>query len=948
MPFKTIDQVQEASKYAQTLKAELNRNLQRAKSYHYFENFSFKDGTEGPVVLVGKISDNLVKDVKKYGGQHKAKGKLQKDGSSVKYTLAWGSVTDEKLKQALRPADIQKVIQVDYLEGGDEEEEGEISTQPQSPGTNVTGLAQSPGAAPSGPAQSSGQTTEQTPGTRPPTRPWTTARAQQGQRGGLAIDQMRQALERAQKNIAQAKKNAPQAAAGIDLLVDQIHGFLEADDVTAAGQKIRELTTAIQKALDFSDTTERIKRTQALDKEIQRLRKLNAQACQPLDQPLRELIPLAGLQDKGPQWKAAYQTLVGQVETIRQTIGTAQLAQARQSVTDFQNNPGPHLARVQGKVRDATAAIVADIDAELDLSQSNPERVRKKRRFLPDTKDKRFHKEVTLPLREVLNRVKGALADPANTANVLTAIKETEDLIAALEKQRVYYADTSKIDPQDTAYHDQRERKVEAITGHQQDLRMMVDQLRNVLRLQMQPVVSVLESLPTLLNDAPGELKSAGKEIGDLLKDDTNPARRSALIQTLDAKTAAGFVLALESLNDADQAKVSNDIMTTHAGNPALLEQLALEGIRLEAENVRLVNPDPTNRMGSFFRSNTAGAVLPKHYVTRTAQGQQFLKRTAGQMYDQLKKIEESVEIDPAKAAQQKDKAAQQEDIARGLQEHRRMATALVKDFTRNPEAVPEDVARLAGEFYEQALQSSEGDEEFAITSVGGFLMLRLVVPLLYPGFSQTNDEEYKKGNQKVKARIEHQRRAAALQAKILQNMANGVELGGKEPYMQPLNDLVKLPSGEWAPQTAQLRNFMKEVALRGQISKNREKLENMKPTLPQVLAHPQARQIFREFLEKENSVAQLDFWLACQRNPTGTDAQKVFNEFVASNAPRKVNLGVSTTAGLHNCNQRGNWSNPPWGPVVQEMENQMDRDTWKRFQADPNRLNRLKLAMLK
>src|SRR5262249_3527906 len=154
------------------------------------------------------------------------------------------------------------------------------------------------------------------------------------------------------------------------------------------------------------------------------------------------------------------------------------------------------------------------------------------------------------------------------------------------------------------------------------------------------------------------------------------------------------------------------------------------------------------------------------------------------------------------------------------------------------------------------------------------------------------------------KKEIEAQRRSAALMAKVLQNMSNGEELGVKEEYMAPLNDLVKDANGEWGLGAKALRTYLKIVADRGRYRLNAPQQEQAdrlpslsQADLPRLLNHPAARQVFHDALVVLDDVESLDFWVKAQAKPSGAAAQEVYDSYLADGAPKQVQLSSAQLA---------------------------------------------------
>jgi hypothetical protein len=168
----------------------------------------------------------------------------------------------------------------------------------------------------------------------------------------------------------------------------------------------------------------------------------------------------------------------------------------------------------------------------------------------------------------------------------------------------------------------------------------------------------------------------------------------------------------------------------------------------------------------------------------------------------------------------------------------------VIDDMTQDPESVPPEIAKICNTFYEEAKRVSGGDEEFATTQSGGFLILRCVIPSMisanalevneiedrYREVKMQAKEKWVKSGKNAKdfvapemsrsdkseiAKLQEKQRLVTLQTKVLQNISNGVEAGEKEAYMVPMNGAIK-KDGNYTPTAGKLRGFLKGIATRG------------------------------------------------------------------------------------------------------------------------------------
>uniref|UniRef100_A0A1I8JB86 RGS domain-containing protein n=1 Tax=Macrostomum lignano TaxID=282301 RepID=A0A1I8JB86_9PLAT len=94
---------------------------------------------------------------------------------------------------------------------------------------------------------------------------------------------------------------------------------------------------------------------------------------------------------------------------------------------------------------------------------------------------------------------------------------------------------------------------------------------------------------------------------------------------------------------------------------------------------------------------------------------------------------------------------------------------------------------------------------------------------------------------------------------------------------------------------------------------------------------------LFRAFLKTEYSDENIEFWVACEeyRGLTGPKrqalkAQKIYNEFVAFQAPREVNLDSTTR--LATINAMGSPDRHLFEQAQKRIQALMEKDSYQRF----------------
>ncbi|XP_067829227.1 regulator of G-protein signaling 4-like isoform X1 [Heptranchias perlo] len=107
--------------------------------------------------------------------------------------------------------------------------------------------------------------------------------------------------------------------------------------------------------------------------------------------------------------------------------------------------------------------------------------------------------------------------------------------------------------------------------------------------------------------------------------------------------------------------------------------------------------------------------------------------------------------------------------------------------------------------------------------------------------------------------------------------------------------------------------------------------------SLDKLLDHKRGVTAFRAFLRSEFSEENIDFWLACEeyRNTKAgpkltLKAQKIYNEFVAVQAPKEVNLDSHSRESVLQ-----NMTNPSlscFDPAQKRIYGLMEKDSFPRF----------------
>lgn len=169
------------------------------------------------------------------------------------------------------------------------------------------------------------------------------------------------------------------------------------------------------------------------------------------------------------------------------------------------------------------------------------------------------------------------------------------------------------------------------------------------------------------------------------------------------------------------------------------------------------------------FRGNTLASSLMSAYAFKV--GKTYLQQTVLPALTGVFNLEESLEVD-------RFRGVEEEDLPSHIQGVKNLYAELMGAFTGEGAVgrVPNEIKKTAYYIYTKALTES-GQEKGAFDLTASFLFLRFINPLLTALASKFQS---------------HPQRVLMLLSKILQNQANQVRFGEKEPYMIPFNDLLE------------------------------------------------------------------------------------------------------------------------------------------------------------
>lgn len=254
--------------------------------------------------------------------------------------------------------------------------------------------------------------------------------------------------------------------------------------------------------------------------------------------------------------------------------------------------------------------------------------------------------------------------------------------------------------------------------------------------------------------------------------------------QTRDERTkrtmeefAVRYTPLVELLSNEDLALVNAVCVTAGAEQDVVLESLIhiLDAHKMTLPIIKLGitrEIEKTKSAATLFRGNTMATKLMTAFTKMT--GRQYLSDTVKALLEDLVNqlnSGSSVEIDPEK---------QDEDHAKNMEVLVKVCQGFLDSIVGSIRSCPVPFRLMAAHLREEVVRAYP---EAKYISVGGFIFLRFFCPAILSPDSVTPPLL-----PSVDART---RRALILVSKCLQNLANGIEFGAKEPYMVPMNAFI-------------------------------------------------------------------------------------------------------------------------------------------------------------
>ncbi|CAG9772494.1 unnamed protein product [Ceutorhynchus assimilis] len=257
-----------------------------------------------------------------------------------------------------------------------------------------------------------------------------------------------------------------------------------------------------------------------------------------------------------------------------------------------------------------------------------------------------------------------------------------------------------------------------------------------------------------------GSLRLRTRYLHDLVM----PAEEYSPLQQLLLEPGLASVKTLAELCHADRAPLAT----------ALLRVFRAEG--RETELLRELNTAEITReteTSTLFRAASLATTLMDLYMKAECGG--FLQAAVLEIVLRLLESKQSAELNPAKMDSLDDACNNAEFLLQVLDQ------VTLSIFT-SPDACPRPVRYICGCLQKAAVAKWADERHVRTRVVSGFVFLRLLCPALL------NPRQFGLVSEQPSPAAT---RSLVMVAKCLQNLANLIEFGGKEPYMEVVNPFI-------------------------------------------------------------------------------------------------------------------------------------------------------------
>eukprot|EP00058_Branchiostoma_floridae_P006819 XP_002592307.1 hypothetical protein BRAFLDRAFT_206850 [Branchiostoma floridae] len=245
------------------------------------------------------------------------------------------------------------------------------------------------------------------------------------------------------------------------------------------------------------------------------------------------------------------------------------------------------------------------------------------------------------------------------------------------------------------------------------------------------------------------------------------------------------LVLPLEEYAGLKQLIVSKEFHTIYAldkvcaRDRSLLASALLRVFRDEKKEAVLLQTLTTKEIANedesatLFRATTLASTLMDQYMKMTAVP--FLHQAVKDVITKIADSKQSCELNPTKL----EKGA---DVNSNLETLLSFLTEAVEAIFKATESCPSTLRYIFGCLQREVLKKWPDDTTMRTRVVSGFIFLRLICPAIL------NPRQF---NLLAESPTPTAARTLTMVAKSLQNLANLVEFGAKEPYMEAVNPFI-------------------------------------------------------------------------------------------------------------------------------------------------------------
>jgi hypothetical protein len=302
-----------------------------------------------------------------------------------------------------------------------------------------------------------------------------------------------------------------------------------------------------------------------------------------------------------------------------------------------------------------------------------------------------------------------------------------------------------------------------------QKVRELAQKVQQVPQNKPEKLMLLLSQVQELSKACTDYVAEHGKE------DDAQAKAAKGLKSILDGIAAQlvpsdpSTIVATNKLMDTKMDEYVASVMQARGNDPEAIKAIVLESITAElAETLELTDGTGT----TAFRTDSFSSKIQKKYTEAIAG--EALKGLLGGALGRCRNLTNSkdTEVEPEKL---KDipEPERSETIQRNVEKHQQMMEALIEELAQAQ--IPPEAKAICAHMYQEAAKkfpldgpNAEKNKKQVLALVGGYFFLRVVTPILFNAAAGQNWQQ-----------------AGIFQAKLLQNLANGVRPSIKDPHMK-------------------------------------------------------------------------------------------------------------------------------------------------------------------